>query len=110
MVQRAVLAKGQVEDHRGVGASMRAALEAALYDPEAEAHKKDIWDQLEHNLTLHPPESEIVKIHMDRLRSEAKAFGRSILSFAPESRERSLALTNLEQTLQWSIAAIARNQ
>jgi hypothetical protein len=39
LINRAVLAKGQVEDHGGVGASMRAALEAVVDDLVSSVHE-----------------------------------------------------------------------
>jgi hypothetical protein len=65
---------------------------------------------LAHNLTNHSPANEDVIADMERLRFLAKTFGAEILDLVPWSRERSLALTNLEQTVMWAIAGIARNQ
>ena len=81
-----------------------------MFDPEKEATGKEEIERLEHNLTNHPPVQDITKMKMERIRADAKNLGISILSNSPDSRERSLALTNLEQTVMWSIAAIARNQ
>lgn len=67
-------------------------------------------DQLEHNLTNHAPVNANVVAAMEMLRQNAKTFGKAILNEVPESRERSLALTQLEQTVMWAIAGIARNQ
>lgn len=63
-----------------------------------------------HNLTLHPPKSADAGSRMDTIRDSAKAFAIAICASCPGSRERSLALTHLEETTQWAIAAIARNQ
>lgn len=67
-------------------------------------------DQLNHNLTNHPPVSDEVVGDFEAIREDAKKLGAQIISLCPESRERSLALTNLEQTVMWAVAAIARNQ
>jgi hypothetical protein len=70
----------------------------------------DPYERLRHNLTNHPPVSEAVVRDMENLRLEARALGETILGLVPESREQSLALTNLEQTVMWAIAGLARNQ
>lgn len=41
--------------------------------------------------------------------SEAAGFARKILKSCPDSRERSLALTKIEEAVMWANAAIARN-
>lgn len=81
-----------------------------MHDPQAEEKKMNDYQQMEHDLSLHSPQSDLTKMKMERLRADAKNFGVSILSNSPESRERSLALTNLEQALQWAVEAIARHQ
>jgi len=68
------------------------------------------YDQIDHNLTNHAPADENVVTAMVTLRADAKFFGHTIVALCPDSREKSLALTNLEQTVMWAIAAIARNQ
>lgn len=67
-------------------------------------------EQLRHNLTNHPPKDEFVTVAFEDIRSTAKLLGDTILLNCPASRERSLALTNLEQTVMWALASIARNQ
>jgi hypothetical protein len=67
-------------------------------------------EQLEHNLTNHAPINDDVVQRFEQVREPAKAFGGSILALCPASRERSLALTNLEQAVMWAVASIARNQ
>lgn len=72
--------------------------------------KKTPQEQLHHNLTNHAPATETVINKFERIREQAKQLGEEILDHCPESREKSLALTNLEQTVMWAVAAIARNQ
>lgn len=67
-------------------------------------------EQLDHNLTNHAPADDTVVNKFERIRTEAKQLGHEILDLCPDSREKSLALTNLEQTVMWAVAAIARNQ
>jgi hypothetical protein len=44
------------------------------------------------------------------LRNQAKAFAHDIERECPDSRERSLALTSLQQAVMWANAAIAINE
>ena len=44
------------------------------------------------------------------LRNKAKELAQLIIDSCPESRERSVALTNLETTIFWVNAGIARNE
>lgn len=60
------------------------------------------------NMNNHKPTSEAVDL-IEYMRALAKQFGEGIIQSAPDCRERSVALTNLEQTLMWTNAAIARN-
>lgn len=45
----------------------------------------------------------------EALRNEARNLAAEILCKCPDSREKSLALTNLEQAIFWANAAIARH-
>ena len=65
--------------------------------------------QVEHNFTYHAPQGDQVDRY-EVLRSEAKKLALTFLRLVPESREQSLALTNLEQAVFWANAAIARNE
>lgn len=47
--------------------------------------------------------------HCEEIRTSAASLAQEILDYAPDSRERSLALTNLEQAMFWANAAIARH-
>lgn len=64
---------------------------------------------LENNFTYHPPR-EGQAARYGELRDEAKKLAARILDLCPESRERSLALTELETSIFWANAAIARNE
>lgn len=44
------------------------------------------------------------------LRNKAKELAQLIIDSCPDSRERSVALTNLETTIFWVNAGIARNE
>ena len=65
-------------------------------------------EQIENNYKHHTPYPEQIKKYKD-IRSEAKKLAYLIDELCPNSREKSLAQTNLEQTVMWANAAIARN-
>lgn len=46
----------------------------------------------------------------ETLRALARQFAEGILHMCPESRERSVALTELETSIMWANASIARNE
>lgn len=60
------------------------------------------------NLTLHPSTSAEQIAAFEELRASAISFANTVLLECPLSRERSLALTSLEDALQYAIASIAR--
>lgn len=64
---------------------------------------------LKKNFTYHPPKGDQVGRY-NVIRSTAKVLAEIILASTPASREQSLALTNLEQSVMWANAAIARNE
>lgn len=59
------------------------------------------------NFTYHKPRPEDLVIY-NHLRDEAKELAFSINSMCPESREKSLALTKLEEAIMWANASVAR--
>ncbi len=69
----------------------------------------DLTDRIESDFTYHPPKGDQPERY-ERIRSSARIFAHFILASTPESREQSLALTNLEQAVMWANAAIARNE
>lgn len=70
----------------------------------------DAHELLDHNLTNHAPSGPDVIQRFEHIREHAKALGHAIIDTCPDSREKSLALTQLEQTVMWAVASIARNQ
>jgi len=65
-------------------------------------------EEIDRRIDLHPPRDEAVGAWMDSVRAEYKALITFINGSLPSSREASLALTNLEDSLMWAIASIAR--
>jgi hypothetical protein len=66
-------------------------------------------EQIDNNFSYHAPD-ERQKAKYEQIRAEAKGLAYIIQGFCPESREKSLAMTNLEQAVMWANAAIARNE
>lgn len=64
---------------------------------------------LENNFTHHKPYGTQPDRYIT-IRSYGKIFANHILENCPESRERSIALTNIEEAVMWANASIARNE
>ena len=62
-------------------------------------------EQLESSLTNHSPDAAQL-VDIEAVRVEAKSFGRAILNHCPDSREKSIAITNLEQACMWATKSI----
>jgi hypothetical protein len=60
---------------------------------------------LERSLTNITPDVEQVG-RIEALREDAKTLGRFIIEACPDSRERSLALTHLEDAVMWAVKSI----
>jgi hypothetical protein len=65
-------------------------------------------EDLENRFTYHAPKPGQPEVYA-ALRAEAKALAETIDEYAPESREKSLAITKLEEAVFWANAAIARH-
>ncbi len=66
-------------------------------------------DQIENSFTYHAPkEGQLEKYEL--LRSKAKELAYLIDELCPGSREKSLAMTKLEESSMWASASIARNE
>lgn len=60
------------------------------------------------NMTNHRPTDD--EIHaIEALREDFIGVAEAVEDVCPESRERSLAITKLEEALMWAVASIARN-
>ncbi len=46
----------------------------------------------------------------ERIRFKAKVLAAYIGEYCPESREKSLSLTKIEEAVMWAVASIARNE
>lgn len=66
-------------------------------------------DRIENSFTYHPPK-EGQSEKYEALRTKAKELAYLIEELCPNSREKSLALTQLEGCSMWANASIARNE
>jgi hypothetical protein len=67
--------------------------------------------KLENNFSYHQPKSEELQQHRyEEIRRNAKEFAELLYQFCPPSRELSLAITKLEESVFWANASIARNE
>lgn len=64
---------------------------------------------IERTFTYHKPQGT-QPIRYEQLRDGAKILALMIDRSCPDSREKSLALTNLQQAVMWANAAIAINE
>lgn len=63
---------------------------------------------LRHRFTFHPATIETGSEH-EAVREACHLAAQTINDLAPDSREKSLAITALEEAMMWGNAAIARN-
>ena len=64
---------------------------------------------IENNFTYHSPKEDQAARYGE-IRSSAKIFAELIEKDCPDSREKSLAFTKLEEAVMWANASIARNE
>lgn len=63
---------------------------------------------IENNFKYHSPKDGQPEKYTS-LRDKGKEFAYMIEEFCPNSREKSLAITKLEEAIMWANASIARN-
>jgi hypothetical protein len=66
-------------------------------------------DQIDNTFTYHAPKGD-QQGRYENIRAHAKALAEVIASHTPDSREKSLAFTNLQQAVMWANASIAINE
>jgi len=66
-------------------------------------------EDLEKRFTYHPPKGDQVQRY-DVIRKRILELAEFLDAFIPDSREKSLAITKLEEVVMWANAAIARNE
>ena len=65
--------------------------------------------QIENNFSYHTPKEDQPERY-EKIRNKAKMLAAYINENCPDSREKSLAFTKLEEAVMWANAAIARNE
>lgn len=65
-------------------------------------------EQIENNFVYHPPKDGQAAKYVT-IRTEARKFAHRIAGMCPDSREKSIFLTKLEEAVMWANASIARN-
>jgi queuine/archaeosine tRNA-ribosyltransferase len=66
-------------------------------------------NEIEKRFTYHPPKEGQPEKYT-HIRNLARDLAYTIDQLCPDSREKSLALTKLEESVMWANAAIARNK
>lgn len=64
--------------------------------------------EIENRFTYHSPTGDQPQRY-EQLRAKAKELAIMIRDLCPDSRERSVAMTSLEDSVMWANASIARN-
>ncbi len=67
-------------------------------------------EEINNRTKWHPPTSEDTKELHENIRCWTNEMIKAINTLVPEGREKSLAITKLEEAMMWSNAGIARNQ
>ena len=75
---------------------------------EAAAEQQSSTEIIERNFTCHPPKQGQPERYQ-QIRDAAKQLALLLNGQCPPSRERSLAMTKLEESVFWANASIARN-
>lgn len=65
-------------------------------------------NQIENNFMYHSPKDEQAEKY-EEIRAKGKELAYLIGGVCPNSREKSLAMTKLEESVMWANASIARN-
>lgn len=78
--------------------------------PPARPSDDFLIGQLHDNITNHPPRDQEVVGRLETVAALAKMYGAAVILNCPDSRERSLAVTKLEESIMWARAGIARHQ
>jgi len=88
-------------------AEQRARIEKQTEEMLKEGYAKKAKAEIELRFIYHKPREGQPEKYTT-LRDEAKRMALMINELCPDSREKSLAVTNLEQSIMWANAAIAR--
>lgn len=73
------------------------------------ASDKLLVERIENDFTYHPPQGDQAERYV-KLRQTGRAFALLLIEMCPDGRERSTALTKLEEAIMWANAAVARGK
>jgi hypothetical protein len=79
------------------------------WDNVRAAETQKLREEMDIRFRYHPPIPGQPERY-EKLRAKAREFAEMILDFTPYSREQSLALTSLEESIFWANASIARRE
>ncbi len=65
-------------------------------------------EQIKNNFKYHAPKGEQIEVYK-KIRENVKQIALMINEYIPDSREKSLSLTKLEEAVMWANAGLARN-
>jgi hypothetical protein len=65
-------------------------------------------DDLDRRFGFHPATNDVVAAAHQQVRQMCREVAAELTAMLPDSRERSLAITKLEEAMMWGNAAIAR--
>jgi len=73
---------------------------------------KSVKKDLANRFTHHPPKEELQQVERyQEIRDKGHGFAATLECLdVPDSREKSIALTKIEEAVMWANAAIARNE
>lgn len=69
----------------------------------------ELQKRIERDFNYHAPSAKAIT-DMQELRNSARLLAHQINFLVPESREKALSLTKLEEVVMWANASITRNQ
>lgn len=69
----------------------------------------ELQKRIERDFNYHAPSAKAIT-DMQTLRDSARTLAHNINFLVPDGREKSTALSNLEEVVMWANAGIARNQ
>ena len=98
------------EKYRGCKIENQCTLEygIAVIEDYRDEHGFVVNPKVENAFTYHPPKDKQPEMYA-RIRNQAKSLAYVIEGAVPDSREKSLAMTKLEEAVMWANAGIARN-
>ena len=66
-------------------------------------------EEIANNFTYHAPKDDQTKRY-EEIRAKGLLFALEVFGSCPESREKSLAMTKIDEAVMWANASIARNE